>query len=452
MGNGLILGGGGGLVSSADLTAVSANVLAGLTYMGSDTNDDAGTGTMPNNTAATHAINCGGSYPIPIGYHDGNGKVSCNALSGQTSATATNANVLSGKTGVANGNRITGSMANRGALTVGIAALASTENTYTIPAGYHNGSGKVTVNSLASQTAGTAAAGQVLNSYTGWVNGSKVTGTMPNQGTKTYTIASGATLTIPAGYHTGNGSVSVKTLAEQTPGTAAANEIRSGYSGYVGGSKINGSITDVAGGTYTPGTSNQTLASSGHYLSSKIVVKGNSNLIPSNIKHGVNIFGVTGTYVKTPCDIYNAGTFSNITSGFVFGGGYGYADYRIVVEDADLKVSMGNREEVDGWVFGRTNAVTLTGNYTKINLVSALGEPSWGTGSKLIGIATGTSVSSLSGFRTYARQDANYNNNTLSLNISGITGTFYIYVGSHVYDANHETSATVTISRIYFSK
>lgn len=47
---------------------------------------------------------------------------------------------------------------------------------HTIPAGRHSGAGKVTANSLASQTAGTAAAKDIASGKTAWVNGVKVTG------------------------------------------------------------------------------------------------------------------------------------------------------------------------------------------------------------------------------------------------------------------------------------
>lgn len=44
-------GSGGGTVYSSDLTANKNNVLVGTTYMGADTDDDMGTGTMPNNAS-----------------------------------------------------------------------------------------------------------------------------------------------------------------------------------------------------------------------------------------------------------------------------------------------------------------------------------------------------------------------------------------------------------------
>ena len=88
-------------------------------------------------------------------------------------ATASAGEILSGETAYVNGSKVTGSMANNGAVSQAINAGGS----YTIPAGYHNGSGKVTGNSLASQTSADAAAGDIASGKTAWVNGKKVTGT-----------------------------------------------------------------------------------------------------------------------------------------------------------------------------------------------------------------------------------------------------------------------------------
>ena len=68
-------------------------------------------------------------------------------------------------------------MANRGAVSQTINAGGS----YTIPAGYHNGSGKITASSLSSQTQANATASQILSGRTAWVNGNKVTGNMPSR-------------------------------------------------------------------------------------------------------------------------------------------------------------------------------------------------------------------------------------------------------------------------------
>ena len=118
-------------------------------------------------------------------------------------ATATADKILKDYTAYKDGQLITGTMANNGAVLANLNAGAS----YMIPAGYHNGSGKVTANSLASQTSANATATQILSGQTAWVNGSKVTGTMVNNGAITKTLNAGASYTIPAGYHNGTGKI-----------------------------------------------------------------------------------------------------------------------------------------------------------------------------------------------------------------------------------------------------
>lgn len=92
--------------------------------------------------------------------------------------TVTSDKVLSGTTFVGqDGEIVTGSMINQGSKT----AALSCGGSYTIPEGYHNGSGKVTANNLASQTPATATAGQILSGQTAWVNGNKIIGNIPQR-------------------------------------------------------------------------------------------------------------------------------------------------------------------------------------------------------------------------------------------------------------------------------
>ena len=94
------------LKASATGTTSADKVLAGETF--STENDTDLSGTMPNKGAVTSSLNCGGSYTIPKGYHNGNGRVTANSLSSQTSANATANDIMNGKTAWVNGSKLTG--------------------------------------------------------------------------------------------------------------------------------------------------------------------------------------------------------------------------------------------------------------------------------------------------------------------------------------------------------
>lgn len=74
---------------------------------------------------------------------------------------------------------------------------------------------------------------------------------------------------------------------------AAAADIRTGKSGYVNGAKVAGSMAEKAAATYTPGTSDQTIAAN-QYLTGAQTIEGDANLVAANILKDVKIFGVTG--------------------------------------------------------------------------------------------------------------------------------------------------------------
>ena len=67
-----------------------------------------------------------------------------------------------------------------------------------------------------------------------------------------------------------------------------------GITAYASGVKYTGSIQSKSAQTYTPTTSDQTIAS-GQYLSGAQTIKGDANLIAGNIRSGVSIFGVAGS-------------------------------------------------------------------------------------------------------------------------------------------------------------
>lgn len=86
--------------------AMASQVLSGRTFTNSDGVEY--TGTMPNQGTKTQSLNCGGSYTIPAGYHNGSGKVTANSLASQTSANATAAMITKGYTAWVNGVKVTG--------------------------------------------------------------------------------------------------------------------------------------------------------------------------------------------------------------------------------------------------------------------------------------------------------------------------------------------------------
>lgn len=80
-------------------------------------------------------------------FHDRAGTIltgACNYDSDTTDATATASEILNTKTAYVNGAKVTGSMTNNGAVTAVLDDLTD----YTIPAGYHDGSGTVSIDSV----------------------------------------------------------------------------------------------------------------------------------------------------------------------------------------------------------------------------------------------------------------------------------------------------------------
>lgn len=156
--------------------------------------------------------------------------------------TANRSHVLSGYTAIthdSDGEPTTGTMPNNGAQS----GALNCGQSKTIPAGYTTG-GTVTANSLLSQTSANANVGQILNGQTAWVNGSKITGNMPNRGNVSQALNAGGSYTIPAGYHAGSGKVTANSLASQTGGaTADDSKVLSGYTYWKDGAKRTGSLT-----------------------------------------------------------------------------------------------------------------------------------------------------------------------------------------------------------------
>lgn len=101
------------------------------------------------------------------------------------------------------------------------------------------------------------------------------------------------------------GGASGASLQSKAVSPSESTQTVSPDSGYDGLSKvtvnaisstyIGSDVTKKNAATYIPKTTDQSIAS-GQYLSGTQTIKGDANLVAGNIKSGVSIFGVTGTY------------------------------------------------------------------------------------------------------------------------------------------------------------
>ena len=256
-----------------------------------------------NRGAVSATVQEGDTYTIPAGYHNGSGTVSGVAGGGNyslqsksitptksqqsvtpdsgyyglsdvtvaaipeayqdvSSVNATAGDVLSPKVIVtSSGATVAGTMPNNGAVTKVLDATSSNQ-TYTVPAGYHNGSGTVSI-VLENKTATPDTVSQDITPTTGKVlgkvtvnpipsqyqdvssvdagtedvlygkiivasDGTQVTGSMSNNGAVSVTLdatTNNQSYTVVEGYHNGSGSVGIVLEEKSTTPTTSAQNI-----------------------------------------------------------------------------------------------------------------------------------------------------------------------------------------------------------------------------------
>lgn len=123
-------------------------------------------------------------------------------------------------------------------------------------------------------------------------------------------LTAGSAVAIPEGKHGGGGKVTAKSLASQTPGDSAAGHILAGRTAWVNGSKITGTIPSQAGGTLTPSTSAVTANCSGKYMTSNYTIPAFALPPANALRKGYSytLYGktVTGTleqWLSSPADV-----------------------------------------------------------------------------------------------------------------------------------------------------
>ncbi len=199
-------------------------------------------------------LTLGKSYYIRVKVYDVNSKYKeaiSEIVTLSYEMTAEERDVLIDKTYLTgDGTLRTGTMPNNGEVTQTLNAGEE----YKIKQGYYSG-GTITAKLLGDQTSGDAVAGEILSGKKAWVNGALVTGEMTDNGKVTQTLDAGQSYKIAKGYHNGEGTVTAKTLEEQTRGTAGASDILSGQTAYVNGKSVTGNMKNNGGKTVdTSGT------------------------------------------------------------------------------------------------------------------------------------------------------------------------------------------------------
>ena len=278
--------------------AEPSQVLAGSSFYSNSVINKL-TGTMRNNGSIYKELDSGESYTIPEGYHSGLGNIRAKELPDQTPGDAVAADILLDKTAWVNGARLTGTLnligtAEPSNVLAGVSfysddpkqkltgtmtdigsvsrSLYAGQN-YTIPEGYHDGTGIISAIDLEHQTSGTATENDILQNKTAWVNGERISGNISTESAVIRTdVLAGEEIIINPGYYQAEGRITTASLASQTAANAVASDMLIGKTAWVNGEKITGTIT-----TSTPITRTGVLAGetvnipAGYYTGAGIV-------------------------------------------------------------------------------------------------------------------------------------------------------------------------------------
>lgn len=115
-------------------------------------------------------------------------------------------------------------------------------------------------------------------------------------------------------------------------------------------------LTVQAAKTVTPSTSSQTAVASGRYTTGVVSVAGDANLVAGNIKSGVSIFGVAGSYTGSGDDSGSSEACQIATGSFTSDGGNSYTVSGLSFKPDGILIRGSERPSI----YARTNLQSLS--------------------------------------------------------------------------------------------
>lgn len=233
-------------------------------------------------------------------------------------------------------------------------------------------------------------------------DGEPLTGTMPNRGAVSQVLPINGNYTIPAGYHNGLG-------------------------------KVTQNIPVQGGSTITPGTITKTAVAAGRYVSGNVNVAGDPNLIASNIRDGVTIFGVRGNVVE-----YKSPATVNITP--KLGATAGRISPSVSIDPAEGGTLLFYTKSPGSYAFAMLNngsGLNLTGwNYINASTYMFLGYYASQSVELYFGVSRNSNLSAFTfdavDKTASLRNDDNKKRKSVKLNVTSLSGVYFLYIAVKV--------------------